>query len=154
MHRLRFAALILVIAGLLLGTGIGFIAFQKMIDRDTRYAAISNLMRSFFPGPVPVVKYSGTILRHDETQKTLVLNVPNSFSIDPTNTIPVMVPYTSDTKWMSIEYAFRNGVMEKRHWSDEGPRQLPRDALVSVVRYYDGTEWRTVAIAYLRKTNL
>lgn len=154
MQRIRFVPLILLVTGLLLGTGIGLIVFQKIIDRDTRYATISSLVRVVFQGATPIVKYSGTILRHDEAQKTLVLNVPSSFSIDSSNTVPVMVPYTSDTKWMSIEYAFRNGVMEKRHWSDQEPRQLPRDALVSIVQYYDGTEWQTVAIAYLRKTNL
>lgn len=152
--RSRVTALILVIVGLLFGTGMGFFVFQKGIHADTRYKTISTVVKSLSPDNPPVVKYSGTVLRHDEENKVLVLNVPSSFSTNASNTLPVMVSYTPETTWMSIEYAFRDGVMEKRLWKDEEPRQLPRDALVSVVQYYDGTKWRTIAIAFLRKTNL
>lgn len=154
MQRFRLTALILAIVGLLIGTGIGFLVFQKAIREDTRYAIVSDLVKSVFHGNPPTVKYSGTVLRHDVENKTLILNVPSSFSIHASNTIPVMISYMPETTWMSVEYAFRDGLMEKRHWSGEEPRQLPRDALVSVVQYHDGTEWRTIAIAFLRRTNL
>lgn len=154
MIRIRLTVLILGIAGVLLGIGIGFLVFQTVIDRDTRLATVSKAVGNIFRIDVPIVKYSGTVLRHDEEKNILVLNIPSSFSISASSTIPVMLQYTPETKWMSIEYVFRDGVMEKRHWSNEESRQLPRDALVSIVQYYDGIQWRSVAIAYLRKTNI
>lgn len=154
MFSFRRITLVLITSSFLAGIGLGVFIFQTIIDRDTRHVAISKIVRDIFDASIPFVKYSGTVLQHDETKKNIVLNIPNSFSINSSKSIPMLLPYDSQTEWVSIEYAFRNGLMEKRHWSKEEPRQVPRDALVSVVQYYDGMKWRTIAIAFLRKTNI
>lgn len=137
-----------------MGIGMGLFVYKLAIDRDTRLAFFSiNIARHFYFEP-PFVKYSGTIIAQDESNNSIVLKVPSSFSVNSTDSFSVSVPYDSETDWMSIEYSFRGGIMEARHWSPEDPRTLPRDTLVSVVQYYNGTEWQTIAIAYLRRTNI
>lgn len=154
MIRVRVGLLTLMFTGLLFGVGTGFLVFKLTIDHDSRFPQISKVLKKTFALEAPFVKYSGTVLRHDESKKVLVLKVPSSYSLNPKDTFSVSVPYDSQTDWMSIEYVFSDGIMEARHWSSEQPRDLPRDTLVSVVEYFDGTEWRTIALAYLRRTNI
>lgn len=145
---------VVVLICLALGAAIGFFLFWLVIARDTRLEIVSSIAQDATRLNVMHDKFSGVVLDHNETARSILVNIPNSFPSNESGVSPIRLQYTADTKWFAVEYIFSSGVMIQRRVSEVAPRTLPKDALVSVILYHNGYEFQTIGIAYLRRINI
>jgi len=150
----QFRAIVFVLISIAIGAAIGVLLFRSVVARDTRLEFVSSIVRNATPDRDTHDRFSGTVLDHNEGTRTIVLNIRNSFPPNESRTSPVQLSYTADTQWFAVDYIFRDGVMMQRRSTEVKARPLPKDALVNVILYHDGEEYKTIAITYLRRVNI
>ncbi len=100
-------------------------------------------------------RHSGIVTRHDRASKTLSIQEESSFQMG-TSTGEVQFTYTDETEWSSLEFIFRDNILERRNiFEDERERDLPEGALVWIARDPTTSDpWKIAHLSFIRRTDL
>jgi len=155
MSRVRFKVYSIFTVCALLGATAGTFGFPHVVksELDARMLALLPGMHVFGMRHI-TEKYSGPLVSIDIPNQRIVINVADSFPQSERAVTPMEFRFDDATVWSSVEYIFKDDVLERRGLISEQPRNLPEGTLISVFQDHDGREWRTVSIAFLRRTNL